>query len=391
MIFNRNILSLAEKHLGDEEILVLTGARQVGKTVILKKLQEKLNNLGKNTFFLNLEDPDYLDILNKSPKNLFRIIPLNKNNKSYIFIDEVQYLKNPTNFLKYIFDEHKDIIKLIVSGSSAFYLDTKFEDSLAGRKKIFEVKTLNFREFLTFKQESKLSIVDFSNLTLTEIEKLQLLFEEYVIYGGYPKVVLAESIEEKKEVLNELVYSYIKKDVYESKVRQEEIFYRLLKLLSMQVGNLVNSSEISNTLDVSKTLIDNYLYILEKSYHIARVLPFTRNMRKELTKMPKIHFLDLGIRNFLANNFDNFRFRQDKGMFFENIVYKLLSGIYSSQDIRFWRTQDKHEVDFVLEDQKLAFEAKSKFRKNKFKVFSQFYPEIDIKVISFDDCWKMLC
>ncbi len=390
MIFNRNVVDRSEKYLDTEEVLIFTGARQAGKTTILKKLQSVLENRGDKTYFINLEDPDYLKILDNSPKGLFKIVSINDNQKIFIFVDEVQYLKNPTNFIKYIFDEYKGKIKLIVSGSSAFYLDKKFEDSLAGRKKIFNVNTLSFREFLKFKSEDEYGLKDFTKLALSEKEYLSTFFEEYCLYGGYPKVVLQASPEEKIEELREIAYSYIKKDIYEANIRQDEVFYRLLKILSMQVGNLVNSSELSSTLNISKTAIDNYLYVMEKSFHIARILPLFRNLRKELTKMPKVQFMDLGLRNFFANNFEHFELRGDKGMFFENIVYRLLMDKYGSDKIKYWRTQDKKEVDFVLEDEKIAFEAKSKFRKNEFKKFKEYYPEIDIKIVSFETILEMI-
>lgn len=390
MIFNRNILKLARKYLYSEETLIFTGARQVGKTVILKTLKSELEKKGEKTYFFNLEDPDYLKLLNKSPKNLFKIVPLPSNTKTFVFIDEIQYLEKPTNFIKYIFDEYNSNIKLIVSGSSAFYLDKKFKDSLAGRKKIFNVNTLSFREFLHFKGQDKYLNLDFSKLPLIEIDELRILFEEFVIYGGYPKVVLTNDTDEKNEVLRELAYSYIKKDIYEAGIKQEDNFYRLFKILSLQVGNLVNSSELASVLGISKTAVDNYLYVMEKSFHIARIKPLFKNIRKELTKMPKVHFLDLGLRNFFANNFNQFEFRIDKGMFFENIIYKLLLDKYNKDSIKFWRTQDGKEIDFILDQENLAFEAKTKFRKNKFKTFKENYPEIDINLITFEDCWKIL-
>lgn len=391
MIYNRNILKTARKYLFSEETLIFTGARQVGKTVVLKSLQLELEKKGEKTFYFNLEDHDYLKILNDSPKNLFKIVSLLKKHKIYVFIDEIQYLDDPTNFIKYIFDGYKDRVKMIVSGSSAFYIDKKFKDSLAGRKRIFNIHTLSFREFLDFKDMSKYQDINFGKLSLIDTDNLNVLFEEFVTYGGYPKVVLTDNIDEKKDILRELAYSYIKKDIYEAGVKQEESFYRLLKIISMQVGNLVNTSELANLLEISKTAIDNYLYVLEKSYHISLVRPLFKNVRKELTKMPKVHFMDLGLRNFFSNNFEHFELRTDKGMFFENIIYKLLVDKYDNDIIKYWRTQDGKEVDFVIDEEKIAFEAKTTFRKNKFKTFKENYPEIDVNIISFEDCWKILC
>ena len=160
-----------------------------------------------------------------------------------------------------------------------------------------------------------------------------------------------------------MAYSYIKKDIYEAGIKQEDNFYRFFKILSMQVGNLVNSSELANGLGISKTAVDNYLYVMEKSFHISRVKPLFKNVRKELIKMPKIHFLDLGLRNFFANNFSQFEFRTDKGMFFENIIYKLLLDKYGKDEIKFWRTQDGKEIDFVLDEQKLPLRQKPNLEK----------------------------
>ena len=390
MIYSRNILNKAIKYINSEETLIFTGARQVGKTVILRSLQSEVEKQGEKTYFFNLEDPDYLKLLNNSPKNLFKIVAVQKDKKIYVFIDEIQYLEDPTNFIKYVFDEHKDNIKLIVSGSSAFYLDRKFKDSLAGRKKIFNVRTLSFREFLHFRGKTDYINLDFSKTSLIDEDELKILFEEFAIYGGYPKVVLADDKSEKIEILREIAYSYTKKDIYEAGIKEEDNFYKLFKILSQQVGNLVNSSELASVLGVSKTAVDNYLYVMEKSFHISRIKPLFKNIRKELTKMPKVHFLDLGLRNFFANNFDQFEFRTDKGMFFENIIYKLLIDKYGKDAIKFWRTQDGKEIDFVLDDENLAFEAKTKFRKNKFKTFKENYPEIDINIITFEDCWKVL-
>lgn len=377
----RDITLKAEKYLDSDEILLFIGSRQAGKTFILKQLQDKLKDKKQPTYFLNLEDLEYRDLLNDSPKNLFKIFSFDLGKKNFVFIDEVQYLSDPSNFLKYLYDEYRSKIKLIVSGSSAFYIDKKFKDSLAGRKKIFNVFTLSFREFLLFKGENALSTKDFDNVSLDEKEKLILFYNEYIVYGGYPRVVLAPR-DEKKEILMEFAYSYIKKDIFESNLRQEEIFYKLLKILSSQVGNLVNGSELANTLNVSKTTIDNYLYVMQKSFHLKLIPPLFSNVRKELTKMPKVFFLDLGLRNFFVDNFNNFLTRTDKGAFLENIVFRQLLGKYNSEEIRFWRTINKDEVDFVIGEKK-AIEVKvdpERFQKKNYKVFLDNYKNIEFSI-----------
>lgn len=385
MSIPRNITTEAEKVLESPELMLFIGARQSGKTTILKQLQEVLNAKNKITYFLNLEDPEFLQLLNESPKNLFKIFTFDLSQKTFMFIDEIQYLKNPTNFLKYLYDEYQGKIKLLVSGSSAFYLDQKFHDSLAGRKKIFPVRTLSFREFLKFKNEEKLSLLNFLNLSLTEEEKIKRYYDEFLIYGGYPKVVLA-ALPEKKDILSEIGYSYVKKDIFESGVRQEENFYKFIKILASGTGGLVNFSEISATLGTSKMTLERYFYILRKSFHISPVRPFYKNLRKELTKMSKVYFNDLGLRNFFIGNFDPPVTREDKGALMENAVFRQLIEKYDESEIKFWRTASGNEVDFIIED-KDAFEVKfnaGQFNKKKYRVFFENYPEIEMRVVAYE-------
>lgn len=380
----REITIKSEKYWKTDEVLIFVGPRQAGKTTILKQIKNSLDGRGEACFFLDLEDLEYLKLLNQSPKNIFKIFSIDLSKKNYIFIDEIQYLENPSNFLKYLFDEYKGKIKLIASGSSAFYIDKKFKDSLAGRKKIFNVFTLSFREFLRFKNEDSLAEKDFNSISPEDKSKISLHYREFMVFGGYPRAVLA-SLEDKKDVLKEIAYSYIKKDIYEANIRQEEMFYKLFKILASQVGNLANGSELANTLDLSKTAIDNYLYTMQKSFHIALIRPFFENVRKEITKMPKVYFYDLGLRNFFADNFNQFETRSDKGQLLENAVFRQLLENRDADEIKFWRTIDQKEVDFVVENS--AFEAKASFDKNKgkkYKLFLENYPEKKLSFVSID-------
>ena len=385
----RNLTLKIKKHLLSDEILLIIGARQVGKTTLLHQIEEIIKTEGQICYFLNLEDPEYLSLLNKSPKNLFKIFSFDLKQRNFFLIDEIQYLENPTNFLKYFYDQHKDKIKIIATGSSAFYLDKKFKDSLVGRKRIFYLFTLSFREFLRFKNEESLSQKNFNNFSLSEKEKILFYYQEYLIYGGYPKVALAP-LTEKEDVLKDIAYSYIKKDIFEANIRQEDIFYKLFRILASQVGNLVNTSELASTLRVSRTAIEDYLYLMQKSFHIRLVAPFYRNIRKEITKMPKVYFLDLGLRNFLLRNLRQFEEREDKGQILENALFKELLKSYDFEEIKFWRTTQKQEVDFVIKEEQ-AYEVKidpESFRKTKYKSFLESYPEIKFSIVCFDSAKK---
>lgn len=397
-IIFRDIIENARKYFDGDEILLFIGARQSGKTTILRAIQEELEQKGERTFFLNLEDPDYLRLINQSPKNLLQIFTFDLKTKTTVFVDEIQYLNNPTNFLKYFYDEYRGKIRLIVSGSSAFYLDKKFKDSLVGRKYVFPVRTLSFREFLRFKGKSELLSVlprEFSSsnyliskkISLSAKEEIRNLFCEFLLYGGYPRVVLAP-LSDKLFILQEIVYSYIKKDVYDAGIKQDEIFYRLFKILASQTGNLVNMNELSNLLGVSRKAIENYLYVMQKSFHIILIRPWYQNIRKELSKMPKVYFYDLGLRNFLVNNFDSVLIRSDRGALLENAVVRQLaerSGIIIEDKIKFWRYKTGAEVDIIFEE-KMAFEVKFDvdfFNKSKYRIFFEKYPEIKFNLVSF--------
>lgn len=381
----RDITIKAQEYLKDDDILLFTGARQAGKTTILRQLAERVEKKHGNLYFLNLEDPDYRSLLNQSPKNLFKIFTIDLKKRNFIFIDEVQYLNDPSNFLKYMYDEYRGRIKLLVSGSSAFYIDRKFKDSLAGRKGIFHVKTLSFREYLRFKNETDILQKDFQSLGMSDHDRLSVHLYEYMTYGGYPRIVLA-SAHEKTDLLSEIAYSYIKKDIYEASIRREDIFYKLFKILSSQTGNLVNFSELAHTLGVSKTAIDNYLYVMQKSFHIALVKPFYKNIRKELTKMPKVYFFDTGLRNFFVSNFKSFVIRDDKGALLENMVFRQLIEKYPVDEIRFWRTSQGQEIDFIA-DAKEAFEVKASsagFKEGSYRVFSKHYSDMAFHGISME-------
>lgn len=391
MEYKRSAFHTLQQRLARDEILLLIGPRQVGKTVLLKQLEKNTEELNQLHFFLNLEDPQFVAMLNDHPKNIFRIFPIPSGTRSFLFIDEIQYLEKPTNFLKYMYDEYRETVKITASGSSAFYLDRKFTDSLAGRKHIATLYTLSFREFLQFKHENTLASEDFSHLTLSQTRHIIGLFREYLIYGGYPKVVLSQP-EEKQDVLRELAYSYIKKDILESGIRRDELMYKLFTIISAQPGSLVNSSELANTLGVSKTAVDHYLYVAQKSFHLALVRPFYRNIRKELTKMPRAYFIDTGLRNFFINDFRLPDMRPDTGFLLEQAVFRQLLDRYDISSIRFWRTTDGHEVDFVIEDQLLAYEVKrseNKVRKRRYAQFQNSYPDISLQFVTLDTVWML--
>lgn len=391
----RKITASIEAHLNKPQHTIVTGARQLGKTTMLKQVHQNLENRGQKAYYFTLEAPDVLHLLNEHPENLFKLLPKQETGKVFLLIDEVQYLANPTNFLKYHYDLYKDRLKIIATGSSAFYIDSNFKDSLAGRKKIVRVDPLNFEEFLLFKEQKMLlreyeSIKSNKDYLSSKSIDFKRMLEEYLIYGGYPEVVLQEKPADKIELLNELKSSFLKKDILESQVEDETKFRDLFKLLAAQLGSLVNKNELCSTLRLAEKTVDRYLFILQKCFHIQLLKPFYANLRKELTKMPKVYINDVGMRNAMLNNFSAIDDRMDKGQLLENFIFNELRQTIEPDDIKYWRTADGNEIDFVIEtsaDTGFAIEAKwaeREFKASKYKKFVESYPNYPLHIRSFD-------
>lgn len=392
-----------KKHLQHKNYTIITGARQVGKTSLLKQLYFHLQEKKEEVVLLNLENKELLKSLNNDVKAVFnhvQIIPKKilegkTEERIYLLIDEIQYLDDPSNFLKFLYDEYEYNVKVVATGSSAFYIDVKFNDSLAGRKRIFQLYPLSFNEFLVFKRQEKIT----SEITYQVSEPSYVseyktntytLFLEYLTYGGYPAVVLEKNKEDKKLLLSELKNAYLRRDIIESGVDKENKFLMLVQILADQIGNMVNKNELGNTLKLDNKTVERYVYILEKCFHIDLIKPFYRNLRKELTKMPKVYFNDIGLRNAILGKFDNPMYRMDKGALLENFVYNQLRIKHNQSQnfgIKYWRTADKNEVDFVIEesfDTGYAIEVKwecKRFKPSKYKKFKTTYPDYNLQCI----------
>lgn len=384
------------QHLPKREHTILIGARQTGKSTLLKQLAETLTQTGETVVLLNLERKDVLLELNQSPDHLFRYIPNQQQTIVYVLIDEIQYLDDPTHFLKLLYDEYAGKLKIVATGSSAFYIDRQFRDSLAGRKRIFELQTLDFDEFLLFKNQDRLArqlqLLRAGDIQKSVLENaLWVALEEYITYGGYPAVVLESSVVDKQERLRELRDSFVKRDFLEAGITDEIRFYRLMILLASQVGNLLNVNELANTLRLTHATTDEFLYVLQTCFHIRLVRPFFGNIRKELIKMPKVYFSDLGLRNVLINYFAPLDQRADKGALLENYVYRRLIEQYPADQVKFWRTADGNEVDFVVEETALggkAIEVKFSPREAnlaKYRKFTEAYPDFPLQFYGWSD------
>lgn len=387
----RHLYSKLYEHLDKKPFTILVGARQTGKTTLLKQLKEGCDSEGRETYFLNLEQRDVLSELNKDPLILLNYLK-DSENKKYVFLDEIQYLSDPSNFLKLLYDKYSDKIKIIATGSSAFYIDEKFKDSLAGRKRIFNLGTCSFEEYLEMKGRLDLlsewnRVLEKKDAKTDRLTELDSFLDDYIIFGGYPGVVCEDDPDEKIAILKELRDSFLQRDIGEAGIKKQDSFYKFYAMLAARAGTEINVSDFSSLLRIPSTSIEKYLHVLTKSFQIALIRPFFRNVNKELVKMPKAYIMDTGMRNCLINYFPERLGIGDDGALFENFVYHRLREKYDNEDIKYWRTADQKEVDFVIDAPRVkrAYEVKyntAAIRQKKYKLFTENYPEYEFNFIS---------
>jgi len=378
IIFQRSVMDKIDPFIDSDDVIILHGARQVGKTCILRYLQNRLRDRGETTYFIDLEDSRYVRILDAGVDAFLKhldeegITSPDRRKKCFVFIDEIQYLANPSSFLKLVADHHKDI-KLIVSGSSSFAIKTKFKDALVGRTVNFEIFTLSFREFLLFNQ---IHFEEGKVYTKKKTDELRAKFKEYILYGGYPKIVLTPEVEKKEKYLQQIIDTYVKKDIRDlASVKDIDKFNKLLEALAGQSGQLLNMTEISNTTRISIQTIEKYLFILENTYIIKLVRPFSGNIRSELFKLPKIYFYDPGLMQMLWLKGLQ---REIIGQVFETGIFAELVKKYGRESVFYWRTKDKKEIDFILKmkDAPIPIEVKLNFEQfspTAIKYFNEHY------------------
>lgn len=344
----RKLIPALMGHLDHPDITILVGPRQSGKTTILKQLNTELRAGGRKTLWLNLDFED--DFHHSSSQGaLLQKIRLELGSGSgVVFIDEIQRKENAGLFLKGLYDQGLPW-KFVVSGSGSLELKEKISESLAGRKRMFELSTVSFSEFADFMTGYRYTdkLRDFFR---TEPAKTDQFFREYLMYGGYPRVILADSHQEKLATINEIFRSYLEKDVIcLLRVEKSESFSNLVRVLASQSGKMVNYSELSATLGISLATVKNYLWYLEKTFIARKVTPWFTNVRKEITKAPVYYFCDVGLCNFALGSFGAIR-DGAAGFAFQSVIYAMLKECFPLADttIHYWRTKDNAEVDFVV-------------------------------------------
>jgi len=328
-MISREIQKSIEARLFKGKLLVIYGARQVGKTTMIKEIGNKYPD---ERIYLNCDEPDVRELLTDSTSTKLKNIV---GQKRLVLIDEAQRVKNIGITLKLFVDQIKEV-QVIATGSSAFDLSNEINEPLTGRKIEYTLYPFSMREL---------------NNEFGWLETNRLL-EERILYGMYPEIVLNPN--ENKNLLKEITRSYLFKDVlsYEG-IRKPEVLEKLLVALAAQIGSEVSYNELAGTIGIDKDTINKYLNILEKAFVIFRLHPFSRNIRTEITKMRKIYFYDTGVRNALISNFNSLSTRNDKGALWENFLIAEKLKMNSALDIDvktyFWRTSQQQEIDYIEE------------------------------------------
>lgn len=365
---NRELLNKIIDNCFKGKVILLLGARQVGKTTLLEELTKKIN---QPSAWLNADEADILEAFTDA-KTSTQLIQLIGPNNKLVIIDEAQQIPDIGKKLKLIYDS-KTEIQIIATGSSAFDLQNNTAEPLTGRKKTFQLFPLSYSEIA-------------QNTSPLEAKRL---LDTRLIYGSYPDVVNNPGNE--KEILVEIAQSYLYKDILQiDNIRKPSHIDKLLKALAFQIGSEVSYHELAQTVgNIDTATVEKYLDLLEKAFVIFKLPAFNRNLRNEIKKGKKYYFFDNGIRNVLINNFTIPEMRLDKGALWENflITERMKSNHYNRKFVNtyFWRTHDKAEIDYIEEEGGIldAYEFKWKDQKVKFPTsFLQAYPEHRTSLIS---------
>lgn len=378
-MLRRKIDVLITRHFRETNlILLLFGARQVGKTTLIRRIFP-------NAFYLLADNQEvYRKLEAYDIASYLKWLPKNRE----IIIDEIHLLSDPGRCAKILFDQIPNI-KLIITGSSSLHIKNKTSESLAGRFRSYQLHSLSYEEFLNQKgiADIKTDIVERSLKHISQKPKSVYLFNSIdvinnlLIYGSYPYLVHHS---EDVQYLTDYVNSTIFKDIIElNLIEDRSTALSLLKLLSYQIGNLINYADLARILGIDQRTVKRYIDIFEESYIVYRLFPFSKNERSTIKKTPKIYFYDTGIRNALINNFASVNERTDIGALFENFVIGefVKANAYNKERFRFfyWRTKSGSEVDLVIiKDEKLTG---IEIKYNQQKINSSFkirYPEASL-------------
>lgn len=368
----RDLKAVLESKIGKGKVLLLIGPRQVGKTTLLKNILTSVSS-EKKVQFWNCDESDVRQFLSEANSAKLKSFV---GNSDFIVIDEAQRVKDIGLTIKLLHDSFPSV-QLAVTGSSSLDLSNSINEPLTGRK--FEYNLFPF---------STNELVNHTSM-LEEMRQLQ----NRLVYGFYPDVV--NNPGEEKEILTNIVNSYLYKDVFEFQdIRKSSVIEKLVQALALQVGSEVSFNELGNLLGIDTVTVQRYVDLLEKAYVIFHIRSFSRNVRNELKKSIKIYFYDNGVRNSVISNFSPVELRSDIGALWENFLIseRIKNNAYHNKHAKyyFWRTTQKQEIDFIEEvDQNLfAYEFKYNSKKANSKcplTFSNNYPNVPFDVITSEN------
>ena len=368
----RDLKAVLDSKMGKGKVLLLIGPRQVGKTTLLKNILTSVSS-EKKVQFWNCDESDVRQFLSEANSAKLKSFV---GNSDFIVIDEAQRVKDIGLTIKLLHDSFPNV-QLAVTGSSSLDLSNSINEPLTGRK--FEYNLFPF---------STNELVNHTSM----LEEMRLL-KNRLVYGFYPDVV--NNPGEEKEILTNIVNSYLYKDVFEFQdIRKSSVIEKLVQVLALQVGSEVSFNELGNLLGIDTVTVQRYVDLLEKAYVIFHIRSFSRNVRNELKKSIKIYFYDNGVRNSVISNFSPVELRSDIGALWENFLIseRIKNNAYHNKHAKyyFWRTTQKQEIDFIEEvDQNLfAYEFKYNPKKANSKcplTFSNNYPNVPYDVITSEN------
>jgi predicted AAA+ superfamily ATPase len=370
-IINRAIFNEIKAQIKTGRVLLLLGARRVGKSHLLRQVISELNP--SDLLLLNGEDQTTIDRMAVRSVENFKLL---LGNAKFLFIDEAQNIPDIGTKLKLLVDEIPNV-HVIVTGSSMFELTNKLGEPLVGRSHIIQLFPF-----------AQLEYQPYENIIETDSR-----LEQRLIYGSYPELIHLPDIEEKKDYLEGLVNSYLLKDIlaYEG-IKKADKIIDLLRLIAFQIGNEVSIDELSiNLKGISRNTIESYLDLLSKVFVIYPVKGFSRNLRKEISKSNRWYFYDNGIRNALIRNYNPLNLRNDIGQLWENYLMsermKINAYLKRRVNTYFWRTYDQQEIDLVEESGTDLSAFEFKWNKSKVKIptaWKNNYAEATFEVICKD-------
>ena len=329
MLVERKISKKIEDLFFKGKAIIIYGARQVGKTTLIKQIYEKYRDI---SVYLNCDEPDIATAFEDKNSSAIRFL---LGNKKIVFIDEAQKIKNVGSVIKLMVDTFSDI-QIVATGSSSFELSEKVVEPLTGRKFEFMLYPFSIEELLQIYSRAD----------------IMHMVDDLIVFGSYPEIVFKREMRERN--LISIAKSYLYKDILKfDNIKNPEVVDKLLKALALQLGNEVSYNELADTVGVDKNTVSKYIQILEKAFIIYKVGPFSRNLRNEIKKLRKIYFFDTGIRNAIINNLNGLDIRNDSGALFENffINERIKYNAYQERYINYyyWRTKEGKEVDFIEE------------------------------------------